>query len=61
MAEQPARKRGRPATRTHDWETTHEWIRLLNITFERWKVLKDELKLQNNNSVTSFLLSLYTG
>ena len=60
MAEQPAQKRGCPATRTQDWETTHKWIRLLNITFERWRALKDELKLQNVDSVASFLLSLYT-
>ena len=60
MAEQPAWKRGRPATRTQDWETTHKWICLLNITFERWRALKDELKLPNDDSVASFLLSLYT-
>ena len=60
MAEQPARKCGRPATRTQDWETTHKWIRLLNITFEKWRALKDKLKLPNDDSVTSFLLSLYT-
>ena len=54
------RKRGRPATRTQDWETTHKRIRLLNITFERWRALKDELKLPNDDSIVSFLLSLYT-
>ena len=29
MAEQPARRRGRPATKTEDWELTHKRIRLL--------------------------------
>ena len=61
MAEQPARKRGRPATRTEDWESTHKRIRLLNATFERWRALKNELKLPNDDSVASFLLSLYSG
>ena len=60
MAEQPARKRGRPATRTEDWELTHKWIRLLNVTFERWRALKNELKLPNGDSIASFLLSLYS-
>ena len=32
----------------------------MNITFERWRALKDELKLPNDDSVASFLLSLYT-
>ena len=60
MAEQPARKRGRPATRTQDWEMTNKRIHLLNITFKRWRALKDELKLPNDDFVASFLLSLYT-
>ena len=60
MAEQPVWKHGHPATRTLDWETTHKQIRLLNITFEKWRALKDELKLPNDDSVASFLLSLYT-
>ena len=29
MAEQPARKYGRPGTRTEDCESTHKWICLL--------------------------------
>ena len=29
MAEQPAQRRGRPVTRTEDWELTHKQIRLL--------------------------------
>ena len=37
MAEQPAQKCGRPATRTEGWEMTHKRIRLLNVTFERWR------------------------
>ena len=45
MAEQPARKRGRSATRTEDWESTHKRIRLLNATFERWRALKNGTKI----------------
>ena len=45
MAEQPARKRGRLSTRTQDWETTHKRIRLLNITFEKWRALSNTNKL----------------
>ena len=60
MAEQPERKRGHPVTRTEDWESTHKQICLLNATFERWSALKDELKFLNDNSVASFLLSLYS-
>ena len=37
MAEQPVWKRGRPATRTKDWEMMHKRIHLWNVTFERWR------------------------
>ena len=60
MAEQPARKCGRPATRIEDWESTHKRIRLLNVTFKRWRALKNKLKLPNDDSIASFLLSLYS-
>ena len=49
MAEQPARKYGHPATRTKDWELTQKRIHLLNVAFERWRPLKNELKLPNDD------------
>ena len=47
MVEQPALKHVHPETRTEDWELTHKQIRLLNVIFERWRALKNELKLSH--------------
>ena len=60
MAEQPACKCGHPVTRTEGWESTHKQICLLNATSERWRELNNEPKLLNDDSVASFLLSLYS-
>ena len=57
--EEPARKRGRPVTRKEDWESTQKRIRLSNSTFERWRELKDTLALPSDDSIASYLLSLY--
>ena len=60
MEEQPVRKRGRPVMRQEDWESTQKRIRLSNSTFERWRELKNMLALPSDDSVASYLLSLYS-
>ena len=60
MEEQPARKRGQTVTRQEDWESTQKQIHLSNSTIERWQELKNMLALPSDDSVASYLLSLYS-
>ena len=58
--ELPPRKRGRPVTRQEDWESTQKRTRLSTSTFQRWRELKNNLALPSDDSVASYLLSVYS-
>jgi len=58
--ELPPRKHGRPVTRQEDWESTQKRIRLSTSTFQRWQELKNNLALPSDDSVASYLLSVFS-
>ena len=48
---------GRPRKHTEGWRSVNKCICISNGTFVRWRKLRDDLKLVNDDAVAFYLLS----
>ena len=51
------KKVGRPQKYSEGWSSHNKRICISNETFIRWRKLRDDLKLVNDNAVANYLLS----
>ena len=52
-----AAKVGRPRKYTDGWSSANKRIFISNSTFTKWRKLRDDLKLANDDAVARYLLS----
>ena len=48
---------GRPKKFTHGWSQANKWIHISNETHVKWRMVKEEFRLVNNDTVAQLLLS----
>ena len=53
------RRAGRPRKHSEGWESANKRICISNRTFLKWRMVKDEHRLLNDDAVARYLLALH--
>ena len=52
-------KRGRPRKYSYGWDSGNRRIYVSNVTFVKWRMLREERSLSSDDAVAHYLLTLY--
>ena len=58
LVQYPRRQAGRPKKHEGGWESANKRICISNKTFGKWRRLRDELNIANDDAMARFLLAM---